>query len=231
MSSRRGQRARHSTPNAASGAETHPDRRRHQRRLSDILEGLASEGDAERVSIDDLLATMRDRAFGALLFIFAVPNVLPVMLPGASGILGIPLIFLSAQLMLGYSRPRLPRWISQRSLGRQDLNRFVGTITPRLARIERLLRPRLEAVTGTTAERVIGAVCLVLAIVLSLPIPLGNVLPALAIALLALGILEKDGMAVLLGGLIGLVSLVVVSGVVYGMVKAALFILKGALAQ
>jgi hypothetical protein len=63
-----------------------------------------------------------------------------------------------------------------------------------------------------------------------LPIPLGNILPAVAISLLAIGMLEKDGIAVLVGAAIAVANLFVVAGVLYGLGKAALFILKGALA-
>ena len=62
-----------------------------------------------------------------------------------------------------------------------------------------------------------------LAVVLSLPIPLGNTLPALAISVLALGVLERDGMWVLAGTAIAAFALAVVSGVVWAMAQAALY--------
>ena len=73
-------------------------------------------------------------------------------------------------------------------------------------------------------EYAIGAVCLLLALVLVLPIPLGNMLPSLAICLLALGILERDGLWVLAGLATALVSAVLVSGVLYALFKAALYV-------
>jgi len=69
----------------------------------------------------------------------------------------------------------------------------------------------------------VGLVCLVLAVVLVLPVPLGNMLPALAISLLALGVLERDGVWILAGLATTAVSAVVVSGVVFAMVKAAVY--------
>ncbi|HET9274022.1 MAG TPA: exopolysaccharide biosynthesis protein, partial [Methyloceanibacter sp.] len=68
-------------------------------RLSDILSALAADQTRERISIADLFEVMRDRAFGALMLIFAAPNVLPLP-PGASSVLGAPLIFIAAQLAL-----------------------------------------------------------------------------------------------------------------------------------
>jgi hypothetical protein len=72
-------------------------------------------------------------------------------------------------------------------------------------------------------EYMVGLVCLVLAIILVLPIPLGNMLPALAISLMALGLLERDGIWVGIGLIVAVVAMIVVSGVVFALVKAAIF--------
>lgn len=68
--------------------------------LSLMLHDLAQDESREHIAVGDLLASLGDRALAALLFVFAVPNVLPVP-PGTSAILGAPLIFLAAQLALG----------------------------------------------------------------------------------------------------------------------------------
>ncbi len=203
-----------STQQTASGGE-------RGQPLSLVLFRLAHEGTSERISIGDLLAALGDRAIGALMFVFAVPNVMPVP-PGVSAILGAPLIFLGAQLMLGM-RPWLPGVIARRSLARDDLQTLVRRIRPWLARAEKLLRPRWGLLTRPPLEYAIGLLCLVLAVVLSLPIPLGNTLPALAISVLALGVLERDGLWVLAGTALAAFALAVVSGVVWAMAQAALY--------
>ncbi len=189
--------------------------------LSAVLQALADDDTRERISVSDLLAALGDRALAALLFVFALPNVLPVP-PGTSVVLGTPLVFLAAQLALGRA-PWLPSVIMQRSMLRADFASLVRRMAPWLVRGERLLRPRLMALTTPPIEYVVGLVCLALALVLALPIPLGNVLPALAICLLALGVLERDGLWVLAGLLTTAVSAAVVSGVIYAIVKAAIF--------
>lgn len=68
--------------------------------LSVVLFRLVHDSRRERISIGDLLTALGDRAVGALMFVFAAPNILPVP-PGVSTLLGAPLLFLSAQLMLG----------------------------------------------------------------------------------------------------------------------------------
>ena len=50
--------------------------------------------------------------------------------------------------------------------------------------------------------------------------PFGNALPGLALVLMAVGLLGRDGLAVLAGAMVGVVGLVVVSGFVYGAIMA-----------
>ena len=191
--------------------------------LSVVLFRLANDNSRERISVGDLLVALGDRAIGALMFFFAAPNILPVP-PGVSTLLGAPLLFLSAQLMLGM-RPWLPGVVTRRSISRDDLATLVRRIVPWLARAEKLLKPRAAVLARPPVEYVVGLVCLVLAAVLMLPIPLGNTLPALAISLLALGVLERDGVWIGVGLLASVVAGTVVSGVLWAMIKAAVYLL------
>jgi hypothetical protein len=189
--------------------------------LSAMLLALAQDESRERIAVSDLLEALGDRALAALLFVFAVPNVLPVP-PGTSAILGAPLVFLAAQLAMG-RRPWLPALIARRTMTRADFAALVRRIGPWLARAERMLRPRAMGLAQPPMEYLVGLVCLLLAVVLVLPVPLGNMLPALAISLLALGVLERDGLWILAGLATAAISAVVVSGVVFAMVKTAVY--------
>lgn len=191
--------------------------------FSDVLVALAQNTVRERISINDLLSALGDRARGALLFIFAFANLLPAP-PGASAVLGAPLIFLATQLMF-----RLPAWlpafIGQRSMSHSNFASLAGKTVPWLVRAEKFLRPRLTVLVHPSMECAVGLVCLLLAIVLVLPIPLGNVLPALAISLLALGVLERDGAWVVAGLTVSVIATIVVSGVIFALVEATVFLL------
>jgi hypothetical protein len=190
--------------------------------LSQVLHVLADDPIRERISIGDLLAALGDRAIGALLFIFAFPNVLPTP-PGTSAILGAPLLFLAAQLAFG-RQPWLPAIITKRSMSRDDFQSLIRRISPWLARAEKLLKPRLSSLALPPMEYLIGLVCLLLATLLVLPIPLGNMLPALAISLIALGVLERDGLWVLAGMVTAGLAIVVVSGVVFALIKTGIYL-------
>lgn len=196
--------------------------------LSTVLTEIAKDTSREFIAINDLIDLLGGRGRAALILIFAFPNVLPAP-PGLSALLGLPLLYLSVQMMLG-RMPWLPRFIGERPIKRDRFDQLVERLVPWLARAERLLRPRWSWLVGHWAEHVLGALCLVLAAVLALPIPLGNMLPALAICLIALGVLERDGVWVVVGTLVGLASLALVSGVVYALVKSTIFLLLNAFA-
>lgn len=194
------------------------------RRFSAILTALAEDESRGRISVADIFAAMGDRAFGALMLIFALPNIIPTP-PGTSAILGAPLVFLAAQMTVGMT-PWLPQLIARRSMLRTDFAALVLRLGPWLALAERLLTPRLVALTRGPAERLIGAVSLILAVILFLPLPLGNILPALTISLFSLAMLERDGLWVIAGLVMAVVSLVVVGSVVVAAIVGTVMLIQ-----
>jgi len=212
------------SPDAHSPDAVRPDA--PDRKLSQMLELIAADETRERISFGDLLASLHGRAFGALMIIFAFPNILPSP-PGLAGVLGLPLVFLSAQMMAG-RMPWLPGFIAARSLPRSSFAALFTRATPWLARAERLLRQRLDPLTTPLAQQAVGFVCLILSLVLILPIPLGNMLPSIAICLFALGVLERDGLWIIGGVLFSVFALAFVGGMAYAVIRSALFVLVNA---
>ncbi len=185
---------------------------------------MAADESRQRVSVGDIMVALHDRAIGAMILVFALPNVVP-MPPGTSAILGLPLLFLTAQLTFG-RRPWLPKAIADRSIDRLHFAAVVRRIAPWMGRAERLLRPRLQALARPPFEYLVGAVCLLLSIILFLPIPMGNIPPAIAICLFALAILERDGLWVLAGLGASAAAVAIVWGILFAMLRSALFLIS-----
>lgn len=132
---------------------------------------------------------MEGRARGVMNFLFAFPSVLPAP-PGVSGTLGLPRLYLTSQMLLGRI-PWLPALISGRGM---PMDRFAGLVQrsdPFLRQAECLLRPRVSWMVSHAAEEPLGAYCPLMTLMIVLPIPFGNLLPALAICLIALGVLDR----------------------------------------
>ena len=173
-----------------------PNLTERDRPLSAILEDIEAD-EREYVTVGEMAGRFGGRAFGALLFIFAVPNLLPLP-PGSTTILGAPLLLLSPQLAIGLSRPWLPRFVNERPIRRADLARAFAKVLPTLRRIETVSGPRLTWLFGPIGDRVTGLICTALALVLVLPIPLGNVAPSIIIALFGLALVQRDGVLALI---------------------------------
>jgi hypothetical protein len=165
--------------------------------LSDIIDSLA-DGPAPTLTVGEMLQCFDSRAFGAMLFVFGALNMLPLP-PGSSTFLSLPILLLAPQVAWGADAPWLPRKVMARSLKRDDLRRLFGKISPTLRRIEKVSRPRLAWLFAPAGERLIGVVCTLLALVLVLPIPLGNLLPGAAVATLALALVQRDGLLAMAG--------------------------------
>lgn len=184
-----------------------------QERLSRILRRLASRPEAE-ISMAQLVLVFGDRAFGAIMLIFGLLTTL-ALIPGSSALTATPIVLVAGQLALGRRVLWLPRGIARRTIRTDDLRRFIDQALPYIRRAERIMAPRLGFIFGPVGDRLIGAFCLALGIVIFLPIPLGNFLPGIAVACLALALLRHDGLAAILGFLVALAGFALLI-VVYG---------------
>ena len=165
--------------------------------LSAVLREIA-ERDAETISIGELMECFGGRAMGALLLVFGLACLLPLP-PGGTTIFGAPLVLLAPQLMIGRPTPWVPRRLRARALAIADFRRGLPRLLNRLEAVEAISRPRLAFLFSPLGERAIGLVCTALALVLILPIPLGNVLPAAAVSVLSLSLVQRDGFIALAG--------------------------------
>jgi hypothetical protein len=172
--------------------------------LSALLVTLA-EGAGTGITVGAIVAHFGPRAFGAVLFVFAMPNLLPLP-PGSSAMLGLPLLLIAPQLAIGGRKPWIPARMARQVVDRKMIDRASSRAAPWVERVERLTTRRLGFMFGPLGDVMIGIVCTLLAAVLILPIPLGNVLPAAAIAALALSLTQRDGLLTIAGYLLAFVS-------------------------
>lgn len=177
--------------------------------VSEILDQIGV-GKTRKVSVADILEAFGHRAFGALIFVFAAPLVLP-MPPGASAILGAPLMFITAQWMLGRKTLWLPKALLERTMSMSDFRAVTTKMKPYLERLERRMRPRLTFMYNPFGDRLLGLVCFLLSIIVFLPIPFGNMLPSFAIAAFAIGAAERDGLAAIIGWIAAALSVLVLA--------------------
>jgi hypothetical protein len=178
------------------------------------LARMLDRADGARVSIAWLMQQLGRRSFGLTLLVMAVVG----CVPGLSTVVGLLMAWPAIQMVLGHDQAVLPRAVARREVGVDRLARVIAIVTPRLAWLERLVRPRLAPPFDTT-KRLTGIVMLLLGLSMISPVPFSHLLPALVIMLLALAYLEEDGVALLVALAAAVVSLAITGVTVWGTVE------------
>jgi len=155
------------------------------------------------LTIGELLELLRRRSYGALLIMLSLAG----LIPGISFFAAVADFLLGLQIALGFHAPRLPNIIQKQRIHREKTLKFTQEVMPWLERIEEYVKPRWEPLSSANARRVIGAMICVLAAIAILPLPFINFLPNFAIICLALGIIERDGLCLLIGSAIALMAI------------------------
>jgi hypothetical protein len=155
-----------------------------------VLQRLQDGAPADHFTLGWLVVNLRKRSYGMLMLVLA----LFAIVPGVSFVAGLLLMIPAFQMIAGRSAPVFPRRIARRPLSTRHLATVVRRAVPVLKCLEKMVRPRWHTPLEAT-KRLVGAVVVMLSVFLVFaPIPLGNVFPALVIALISLAYLEEDGL-------------------------------------
>jgi hypothetical protein len=149
---------------------------------------------------------------------FSIPEVLPIPIPGVSAIVVVPTAIISAQMTMGKKEITLPSWLLKRSVPRKPLAAAIHGILPILEKLERAVKPRWKWMSSAAAKRFLGAFILFLSGLMALPIPGTNMPLAISVFVIALGLVEKDGMMITAGILIGLAAIALMGGIFAGLI-------------
>ena len=174
------------------------------RSLSQLIDEYCQTIHKPQTSIADILEAFHERGLGMVLILFATPMALPIPVPpGINVLLATPLIFLTLQQAMGAHTVWLPEKIKRKEMDSGKLKGMLQKILPFLRKIEFFLRPRLSWITNDGISRLMGVLGFIMALTVCIPLPLTNTVPSFGIALMAIGFMTRDGLAVLGGALIG----------------------------
>lgn len=178
---------------------------------SALLLALARARRGRRLTLGEIAAGLGGRSFGLLLLALALPAWIPVLPPGVPSVFGLAIALLALQMALRRPRPWLPGVVARRGLAAARLERALLRARPWLQRLEGLCRERQRWLFEGPAAVLLALWLLLLALALMVPLPMTNSGPAAAIALTALGLVERDGLVVLGGVLLGLLGLAAIA--------------------
>jgi len=171
--------------------------------ISDRLDQLAADAQNDAVTLDWVLGQLNERAFGLFLLVLALPCCIP-FLYGIPQVVSLPLMFVSAQILLGRRVPWLPSRLAGRTVASTELRSLAQRAGPWLRRIEAVSRPRLSPLTHAPWDRIVGAALVLFSASILVPLPGTNTVPGIAVVVVAMGLLQRDGILVILGALLGM---------------------------
>lgn len=179
-----------------------------ERPTSDFLAIVVVENKKEAMTVGEIKNALHERGFGILMAIATLPICLPIPAPpGYTTFFSIPLFIFSIQMILGMRAPWLPAWVEKKSIQRASLEKIVAKANPWLKKIEYRMQPRMTYISVSIWERIIGIFSFVFAVAIALPIPLVNFTPGCGILIMSLGLLNRDGITILIGMIIGTIGI------------------------
>jgi hypothetical protein len=159
------------------------------------------------VSLGEIVDGLGRTGLGMTLLLLSLPALIPI--PGPFGLVfGTVVAVVSLQLMCGARRLMLPAFIRQRPVPPTIIAAMVSKGVPLLQRAERFLRPRrMLWLTGKVGRMALGLPLALMGVAVALPVPMGNVPPVASLIALSLGLMLRDGVAVLVGLALALVAI------------------------
>lgn len=179
-------------------------------RTSEVLRGILTKNPGVKTfTVERILSSIGNERVEASLMMFSLPAIVPV--PGPWGIVSMPTGAIACQLVAGQKQIRLPRFILKKAISRRALAVALHAILPVLEAAEKVVRPRWSWVGHSSFRRAIGGFVFLLALAIAYPLFGFNALHATSIFVMALGMAEQDGVAVLVGVAVGMLSLLVLA--------------------
>jgi hypothetical protein len=178
--------------------------------VSENLKQLLDKPEEGSTQISEIIENFHENGILIALIFFSLPIAVPLPYPpGFTTVVGIPLILLSIQLLLGNSQVKLPLKVSTYDISNKFLHKISSKIIPILVYIERYVKPRTMFARSVYCERLVGFMSLISAFAIALPLPLTNAIPALGITVISLGLLNRDGITIIVGVVIQLIGLAI----------------------
>lgn len=178
-----------------------------------LVADLAAASGPDGLTLREIRDRLDERAFGLMILILAIPCLVPALY-GVPQIVGIPILLLSGQMLVGRIEPWLPEMVLKRRVSKAWLDRMAEFATRRMRWFEQLSRPRMTVFAEGWAERVV-ALFMILA-TLTIVLPLTNTVPSVALALLAVGLIQRDGLFILGGAAVTIGWVTVLATVAIG---------------
>lgn len=179
--------------------------------VADVVNGLGHlAASRNEVSLGDVLDEFGKRSFAPVMLVLALIEATPVGgIPGVPTALAIGIALVAAQLLIARDHIWVPKYVERRSISSRKLAKASSKLDRLAKKLDAVAHGRLKFLTRGPALQF--AAVLILILCLTVPplelVPFASTAPMLAIALISLALMVRDGLAMLLAMLLSLSAL------------------------
>lgn len=167
--------------------------------LEETLLSLREQAKKESISIHTFLTAISGRGKVLLLIFLSLGF---AQIPGIAIILGLFISYLGIQIALGKNFIWIPKYIRHKMIASFFLIKVINQILKILKFMKRWSQSRYERITKKPSTRVMNGIMIALVglcLALAPPIPLTGLIASVAVILIAIGLLNNDGVYLVLG--------------------------------
>ena len=183
-----------------------------------LLRRLSDEGGDAGLTLDEIRDRLDERAYGLLILLLSIPCLVPGLY-GVPQVVSVAILLLAGQMLVGREEPWLPRWLLNLRAKASWLKAMADFAESKLGWIDRLSRPRLRRFADGPGEK-LAAAFMILA-TLTIVLPMTNTIPSVALALLSVGLIQRDGLFVIAGAAVTTAWLTILGVVATGLLFGA----------
>jgi len=187
--------------------------------FSKELRVIMENNPGDKIIISSVLQGLDYRSHGIVVMLLSLPFVIPMPIMGLSTLFGSVMMISALSIMSGLN-PWIPRRWREKSVPRETMTNLISKSEKVALKVERFVKPRFLFFSKSWFwVRVHGLMILIAAGILALPSPPGgNVLPGAATFVLAMGLIEEDGLVLAIGYLLTLINVILLTLIlVYGL--------------
>jgi hypothetical protein len=188
--------------------------------LGDQLERIIEDLPVDKLSLGEILERFGPQGLLLLSALLTLVFLIPVSIPGVSTVFGAAILLVGVSRL--FNRPLwLPSRIRERSLPAERLRPALTKGMTWVRKLEKISRPhRLSVLAEGRIVDVFNNLAFILAALLLMApfgfIPFSNTIPGVALLFYAIGLMQRDGGAILLGHLANIATMAYFSVLIGG---------------
>ena len=172
----------------------------HKKFSQALREALTKAKQKGNDSLGDVIKEIHQKGFGLIILLLTLPVFIPILGFAAGTISGLLIITLAIQMLLGYEYPRLFKWMNQIKIPQKMFEDAIWDKNQKFIKfLEKFIYPRTTFKYEGIPYKITCITIIVMSMLITVPIPMTNILPAIALFIIAIGVSEKDGLFTFVG--------------------------------